>query len=232
MTPPCHPEGARAKRFATEGSLSRQGSNSLGWTAIPQSLRSFRMTRLGAIALILGCGIGGKSPTPPTSNHYDLGKAATSADVAARDVDVGPDGAGLPAGSGTVVQGTAIYAAQCASCHGERGEGKPPLYPRLIGRDSIAEGFPFGKDARFVKTIGNYWPYATTVFDYVRRAMPQMTPGSLTNDQVYAVTAYLLAANRVIPMTATLDSASLSAVKMPYVDRFVRDDRRGGREVK
>ena len=193
---------------------------------------SVARTFVATLAIVTAACRGSESRVALTSHRYDLGTPATSADVAARDVDVGPDGAGLPTGSGTVVQGTAIYAAQCASCHGERGEGKPPLYPRLIGRDSIAEGFPFGKDARFVKTIGNYWPYATTVFDYVRRAMPQMTPGSLTNDQVYAVTAYLLAANRVIPMTATLDSASLTAVKMPYADRFVRDDRRGGREVK
>jgi len=183
------------------------------------------------IGVAAACRDGGSSSTG-SSRPYDLGKPATSADVAARDVDVGPDGAGLPPGSGSVVEGVSIYAQQCASCHGERGEGKTPLYPRLVGRDSIAEGFPFGKDPRFVKTIGNYWPYATTVFDYVRRAMPQMSPGSLTNDQVYAVTAYLLAANRVIPMTATLDSATIVAVKMPYADRFVRDDRRGGREVK
>jgi len=190
----------------------------------------------GAIIVAIASGLagcrGGGSTASPSSRHYDLGKPATSADVSARDVDVRPDGAGLPPGSGSVVQGVSIYAQQCASCHGERGEGKAPLYPRLVGRDSIAEGFPFGKDPRFMKTIGNYWPYATTVFDYVRRAMPQMSPGSLTNDQVYAVTAYLLAANRVIPMTATLDSATLVAVKMPYADRFVRDDRRGGREVK
>lgn len=184
-----------------------------------------------ALGLAVGCR-GGGVPASQATHHYDLGKPATRADVAARDIDVGPDGAGLPAGSGSVVEGGAIYAQQCASCHGERGEGKPPLYPRLVGRDSIAEGFRFGSDPRLVKTIGNYWPYATTVFDYVRRAMPQMTPASLTNDQVYAVTAYLLAANHVIPMTATLDSASLAAVKMPYADRFVRDDRRGGREAR
>jgi len=185
-----------------------------------------------AATVVCSCRNGHAPDKSRESVHLGLGAAATSADITARDVDVGPDGAGLPKGSGTVVEGTAIYAAQCASCHGERGEGKPPLYPRLIGRDSIAEGFQFGKDPRLVKTIGNYWPYATTVFDYVRRAMPQMTPGSLTNDQVYAVTAYLLAANAIIPMTASLDSASLVAVKMPYADRFVRDDRRGGKEVR
>ncbi|HEY5060488.1 MAG TPA: cytochrome c [Gemmatimonadaceae bacterium] len=164
--------------------------------------------------------------------RYALGRAPTAAEIAARDVDVGPDGAGLPAGHGSVAEGAAVYARLCASCHGANGEGKPPAYPTLVGRDPQAEGFAFGKDPRLVRTIGNYWPYATTVFDYVRRAMPQTAPGSLTDDEVYAITAYLLAANQVIPTSATLDSASLAAVKMPYVDRFVRDDRRGGKEVK
>ena len=167
----------------------------------------------------------------PPDRRYGFGRAATSAEIAARNVDVGPDGEGLPAGSGTVAQGTLIYAGKCAACHGANGEGIPPN-PRLIGRDSIAEGFKFGKDPSLRKTIGNYWPYATTVFDYVRRAMPPSAPGSLSNDDLYAVTAYLLAANQVIPATATLNSASLAAVKMPYVGKFVPDNRRGGREVR
>jgi cytochrome c len=181
-----------------------------------------------AIALVLAACRGGGAPA---DRQYGLGRAATSAEIAARNVDVGPDGEGLPAGSGSVARGTSIYAEQCASCHGVNGEGIAPN-PRLIGRDSIAEGFKFGKDASLRKTIGNYWPHATTVFDYVRRAMPPAAPGSLTNDDVYAVTAYLLAANQVIPMTATLDSASLAAVKMPYADKFVPDNRRGGKEVR
>lgn len=125
-----------------------------------------------------------------------------------------------------------LYAQQCASCHGDRGEGKPPLYPALVGRDPRWENFVFGKDPGATRTIGNYWPYATTVFDYVRRAMPLTAPGSLTNDQVYAITAYLLAANAVVAADATLDSASLARVKMPYADKFVRDNRHGGHEVK
>jgi cytochrome c len=108
----------------------------------------------------------------------------------------------------------------------------PPAFPRLIGRDPKGEGFPFARDSAVAHTIGNYWPYATTVFDYVRRAMPLTAPGSLSSDDVYALTAYLLAANQVIPTDVVLDSASLPRVKMPYADRFVRDNRRGGREVK
>jgi cytochrome c len=106
------------------------------------------------------------------------------------------------------------------------------MHPALIGRDPRAENFVFGQQAGLTRTIGNYWPNATTVFDYVRRAMPQSAPGSLTNDEVYALTAYLLAANQVIASDAMLDSASLGRVKMPYASRFVRDDRRGGKEIK
>jgi cytochrome c len=177
-----------------------------------------------------------REPAAATSEeptrHYGLGRAATPAEVAARDIDVGPDGEGLPPGSGSAQQGAAIFQAKCSMCHGTKGEGMPPAFPTLIGRDAKAEGFKFATDYKLTKTIGNYWPHATTVFDYVRRAMPLLQPGSLTNDEVYALTAYLLASNQVVPMTTTLDAASLKAVKMPYADKFVTDDRRGGKEVK
>jgi cytochrome c len=187
----------------------------------------FAITMLASLLLSLACVARDAEPT-----RYGLGRPATRADITARDIDVGPDGEGLPRGSGTVTQGEAVFSEKCATCHGANGEGKLPAYPRLIGRDPSAEGFPFGKTPGLTRTIGNYWPYATTVFDYVRRAMPQNAPGSLSNDEIYAVTAYLLAANRVIPPTSTLDSASLAAVKMPYASRFVRDDRPNGRGVK
>ena len=194
------------------------------------------MTKRSAVAtaLLSACALACRENAPRFSatEHYGLGREATSAEVAALDADVAPDGAGLPRGRGSVTDGAALYASKCASCHGARGEGQLPVYPRLIGRDSVAEGFQFARDPRLVRTIGNYWPYATTVFDYVRRAMPQLQPGSLTDDQVYAITAFLLAANDIIPADATLDSASLAAVKMPYVGRFVIDDRHGGKEVK
>lgn len=166
------------------------------------------------------------------AKHYGLGRAASPAEVAALNIDVGPDGEGLPAGSGTATLGADIYRKKCAMCHGPKGLGMPPAFPLLISRDPKAEGFKFASDPKLPKSIGNYWPDATTVFDYVRRAMPLLQPGSLTNDEVYALTAYLLAANEVIPMNATLDSASLMQVKMPYRDKFVVDDRRGGKEVK
>jgi mono/diheme cytochrome c family protein len=186
---------------------------------------------LVAIPLLAACS-GDSSANAEPTRRYALGRAAAPAEIELWHTEIGPDGTELPAGSGTVEAGAMIFNAKCASCHGPNGEGMPPVYPAIVGRDPKGENFVFSTDPKIVRTIGNYWPYATTVFDYVRRAMPYTQPGSLTNDEVYALTAYLLAANKVIPMTSTLDAASLRTVKMPYVDRFVRDDRRGGREVR
>ena len=169
---------------------------------------------------------------PGAGRHYALGHTPSDSEVAAWNTDVGPDGSELPPGRGSVAEGEALYAAKCAMCHNKAGEGMPPVYPALIGRDPKAEGFHFASDPKLVKTIGNYWPHATTVFDYVRRAMPYSAPGSLSDHEVYAVTAYLLAANKVIPADAMLDSQSLRRVKMPYADKFVPDDRHGGAEVR
>jgi cytochrome c len=184
---------------------------------------------VASLVTMLACSREERAAAP---RHYGLGRAATAREIAARDIDAGPDGAGLPPGSGTVAEGQLVFAQKCASCHGAKGEGMLPMYPRLVGRDPVAERFVFGSTPGLPRTIGNYWPYATTVFDYVRRAMPLTTPGSLTNDEVYAVTAYLLAANDVIPPDTRLDSTKLKAVRMPYVSRFVPDNRRGGHEVK
>jgi cytochrome c len=164
--------------------------------------------------------LGDKDP-----KQFGLGRAATPAEVASLDIDVSPNGAGLPAGSGTPEQGATVFAASCASCHGKNGEGTPPLYPQLVGGPKGA--FNFATDFKIPRTIGNYWPYATTVFDYVRRAMPLTTPGSLTPDQTYAVTAYLLNREGLLPAGATLDARSLPAIQMPARSHFVPDDRRG-----
>lgn len=169
---------------------------------------------------------------PGRQARFALGRPADTAEVARWNRDVGPDGAELPPGEGSVAEGAALYAKHCESCHNVKGEGKPPLYPALIGRDSTAEGFHFASNPKLVKTIGNYWPHATTLFDYVRRAMPLAAPGSLTDNEVYALTAFLLSANTIIAPNAVLDAESLRAVKMPYADRFVPDNRRGGPEVK
>lgn len=169
---------------------------------------------------------------PGREQRYAFGRRATAAEIAKWNTDVGPDGAELPPGKGSVAEGEKLYQAQCMMCHNRNGEGLPPMYPALIGRDEKAEGFHFASDPKLVKTIGNYWPHATTVFDYVKRAMPLTAPGSLKDNQVYALTAYLLAANQVIAADAVLDADALRAVRMPYADKFVPDDRRGGPEVK
>jgi len=194
--------------------------------------------RLSAAALFTGlvlaaCNRGGDAGNRARSpERFELGRPATPQETAVLDIAIGPEGAGLPAGSGSAADGAKIFQQKCASCHGLQGQGMPPAYPALIGRDPKGEGFVFASDFKLVRTIGNYWPNATTVFDYVRRAMPFTQPGSLTSDETYAITAYLLAANKVIPDSAVLDAAALTKVKMPYADRFVPDDRRGGATVR
>lgn len=173
--------------------------------------------------------VGAGDPYPPVAEyragHFGLGRAPTRAEVAAWDTDIGPEGAELPPGKGSAKDGEQIYRAQCAACHGVQGQGVAPVYPALIGRDPRGESFDFASDPTIERTIGNYWAHGTTLYDYIRRAMPLYTPGSLSADETYAVTAYLLAANKVIPSDATLDAAALRAVQMPARDRFVPDDR-------
>lgn len=219
-------------REATVSTLSRGADNIRTKCRMTQAWCKPAVVALAGLALLCACGRStSETGEPPPSGRYELGRAATPAEVAAIDIDIGPDGTELPEGKGTVAQGAMVFGAKCASCHGMRGEGMAPAYPKLVGRDP-REGFPFGRDAAIVKTIGNYWPYATTVFDYVRRSMPFLQPGSLTNDEVYAVTAWLLAQNEIIKSDATLDAASLKAVQMPARNRFVQDDRKGGAEVR
>lgn len=181
---------------------------------------------LATIAIAALASACNRTESPATVEHYGLGIAATDSAIAAMNHDVGSDGAELPAGQGTVAQGAVLYALQCAQCHGKNGEGMSPALPALVGRDPKGEQFRFANDPKLVHTIGNYWPYATTLFDYIKRAMPLNAPGSLTDNDVYALTAHLLAANAIIPDTTTLDAASLRKVKMPYRDRFVPDDRK------
>ena len=154
---------------------------------------------------------------PPA--RFGLGRAATAEEIKAWDIDVMPDGAGLPPGSGTPAGGAKIYARTCATCHGPSGTEGP--FDRLVGRDQA-----------LVRTIGNYWPYPTTVYDYIHRAMPLGAPGSLTPDEVYGLVAYLLWRNEIIAETAVIDARTLPRVVMPARDRFVVDDRRGGPEIR
>ncbi|HET9452933.1 MAG TPA: cytochrome c [Gemmatimonadaceae bacterium] len=166
------------------------------------------------------------NPTPVTPARFPgIGRAATDAEVRAWDIDANPAGVGLPAGRGSWATGAKVYAAQCAVCHGARAEGMG-TYPRLVGAEP--KDFGFGKDPKLVKTVGNYWPHATTLYDYINRAMPFNTPGSLRPDEVYGVVAWLLAENGVIARDAVMDARTLPAVRMPARDRFIRDDRTGG----
>ena len=160
---------------------------------------------------------------------FAIGHDATPAEIAALDIDFGPDGAGAPPGSGSVAEGKEVYDAKCAACHGPTGQEGPN--DRLVGREP-RDGFPFGETRGIRKTIGNYWPYATTIFDYVIRAMPMTSPGSLTADEVYAVAAYILFLNEIIPEDAVMNAQTLPAVVMPARDRFVPDNRIGGPEVR
>jgi mono/diheme cytochrome c family protein len=169
---------------------------------------------------------------PGATRRYALGRSTASGDLARMNLDVGGDGTELPPGRGTVAAGAALYATQCAMCHGTAGEGIAPVYPALIGRDPKAEQFVFATDPKLTHTIGNYWPYAPPLFDYIKRAMPLTAPGSLSDDQVYALTAYLLAANQVLADSTVLDAATLRSVRMPYRDRFVPDDRKPNRVSK
>ena len=147
--------------------------------------------------------------------EYGFGRPATEAEIKAWDIDVGPTGAALPLGRGTVQQGAAIYANKCASCHGPTGtEGSQN---RLVGgRGSLATAQP-------IKTIGSYWPYAATLYDYIYRAMPFTAPQSLTPDEVYALVAWLLHQNGIIPKNAVMDARTLPAVTMPNRAGFASD---------
>jgi len=185
---------------------------------------------LGTMLLLGGCGshdhpqVGAAAPVT-----FGFGRPATADEIAVWDLDVRPDGAGLPPGRGTASQGSAVYGRKCAACHGATGIEGP--FDRLVGREP-RQGFPFGRLPRLVKTIGNYWPYATTLYDYVNRAMPLNAPGSLKPDEVYGLVAFLLWRNDIIASSAEMNPQTLPRVVMPAHDRFVPDNRRGGPEIR
>jgi mono/diheme cytochrome c family protein len=153
----------------------------------------------------------------------NLGQVATQDDIASWDISIPPDGAGLPPGSGTAKQGEAIYTAQCASCHGEKGAGNPKEPPSPVSAGPLAggQGTLDGNQAP-MQTVGSYWPYATTLFDYVRRAMPWGAPKSLTDQEVYSVTAYILHLNGIISEADVINAQTLPKVQMPNRVNFIR----------
>jgi len=144
-----------------------------------------------------------------------LGEPVSASELESLDYTVEPDGEGLPSGAGSAVEGAVVYQNHCFACHGKNGEDGI--------NDRLAGGHGSLTTARPVKTVGSFWPYATTIFDYVRRAMPFQTPGVLSNDELYAVTAYLLFINDVIDQDEIMNAASLPAVSMPNSDKFVWD---------
>ena len=183
----------------------------------PKSMKAFV---LGTAVVWLGAGVTFTAYAGGYGGPYGFGSAATSADIAAIDIDAMPDGRGLPAGGGTPAQGKTVYMAKCAACHGENlGGVKQTGGAALIGgRGSMAGGKP-------KKTVESYWPYATIVFDYVKRSMPFNAPGSLSDDEIYAVTAYNLAQANIIQQSDSMDASSLPQVRMPNRDGFIADPR-------
>ena len=182
--------------------------------------------RLSIALVVVACHSPDGATPADRPSRYGLGRTPSAAEIALIDIDANASGVGLPAGQGTAAAGAAIYAQKCAACHGAKGEGIEKS-PKLIGREP-PPGFVFATDAKAPKTIGNYWPYATTLYDYMHRTMPLTAPGSLTPDETYSLVAFLLSENGIIPATTTMDAKTLAAVKMPAQSHFVTDNRTGG----
>lgn len=171
------------------------------------------MSRFEATLLFLGIVFS----TTLQAQVYGLGKPATAREIAGWDIDVSPDGRGLPAGSGNAARGKPLYEQHCVACHGAKGEGKPA--DRLVGgRGTLSSNAP-------AMTVGSYWPHATTVYDYINRSMPFHAPQSLKPDEVYSITAYLLFLNGIIGEHDVMDAKSLPGVQMPNRKGFVPDPR-------
>jgi len=171
-----------------------------------------RLLVLSAAAALSACA---SQPASGPSRSPALGTPVSASELTRWDISIPPSGAGLPAGSGSVKQGEAVYVAKCQSCHGAKGAGKP-ADPLAGGIGSLATKAP-------LRTVGSYWPYATTLFDYVRRSMPITNPLSLSDDEVYAVSAYVLNLNGRVPADAVMNAQTLPQVKMPNRDGFVSD---------
>ncbi len=168
---------------------------------------------LRLVVLAVACTL----PLLAQSPNYHVGRAATANEIARRDISIAPDGKGLPAGEGTAAEGAVIFENRCRECHGPEGEGADEA--GFIGKPSDL----LGDSPR--KSVGSYWPHATTLWDYVNRAMPFDRPGELSDDQVYAVVAYLLHLNRIVGENDKLNAETLPAIKMPNRDGFISDPR-------
>lgn len=171
-----------------------------------------------AAALGIGLATAGSIAMSQDKKQIALGRTALPQEVKAWDIDIRPDGTGLPVGKGSVKQGEQLFIEKCAACHGEFGEGKD-RWPVLAG------GFGTLKSEGPEKTIGSYWPYLSTVYDYIYRSMPFGNAQSLTPDEVYAITAYLLSMNEVVKDDFVLSNENFKSVKLPNEKAFFMDDR-------
>ena len=193
----------------------------MAWSETSMLSRLLKQVATGAFAAAVPAVVGWFAssgwPADQDATKYGLGQSATDEEIRAWNIDVSPNGEGLPPGSGTVKQGAEVYAAKCAKCHGQTGTEGP--FDMLVGGQNTL------KTAKPVKTIGSYWPYAATLYDYINRAMPMDAPGSLTSDEVYAVSAWLLHRNGIISEDAVLDASTLVSVDMPNRLGFIRDPR-------
>jgi S-disulfanyl-L-cysteine oxidoreductase SoxD len=169
--------------------------------------------RFSSVALAVFLAAGSLWAAEPSPVPLGIGRPASVHDVSARNLTVLPDGTGLPRGKGSVEEGAALYVAQCAACHGARGEGRGDFAALVGGRDSLARAKP-------ILTVGSYWPYATTVFDYIRRAMPYQGSGELSANDVYALTAWILAENEIVKPKSVLTEQTLPRVQMPNKEGF------------
>lgn len=185
----------------------------------------FRDLAVGALIASLlaaagaGASLAGPKSSAGTENKTGIGREATAEEIAGWNISVRPDGQGLPVGKGTVKEGEALYVERCAACHGEFGEsaGRWPILAGGMG--TLASHDP-------VKSIGSYWPYASTVIDYIRRSMPFGTAQTLTNDELYAITAYVLYLNDVIQNeNFELSDKNFMTIKLPNEPNFINDDR-------
>jgi S-disulfanyl-L-cysteine oxidoreductase SoxD len=181
-------------------------------------MRSSRRRTFTARAALVAVVIAiGQDAMAEDGARFDIGQPVSEAALRKWNIDVAPDGTGLPPGQGSVREGKAIYETKCIACHNAEGQGQP--------MDRLAGGQGTLQSAKPVKTVGSYWPYATTVFDYVRRAMPLDSPQSLSPDEVYALTAYLLHLNGIVDSGATMNAETLPKVRMPNHGAFRPDPR-------
>lgn len=182
----------------------------------------FKVAAVNVLLVMALLAIPARAQGPEFPDRFGFGRVPDSDEIEQWDIDITPEGTQLPAGRGTVAQGERIYADQCLACHGPAGRNG--INDQLVGKFDPTNNFASSGQTRTRKTIGNYWPYATTLYDYINRAMPLTAPGSLSPDEVYSVTAYLLFLNDIVEQTAILDANTLPEIEMPAKALFYWSD--------